>query len=205
VYSGHAAIALALKAHEPRVPIAPLLIACYGPDWAELILGLAYGRGTMEVIAHSLPAVLAGGFAAAGLFALVAHRHGARYILLGWLLHWPADFLTARKPLIDLSHRVGLDLYHRPAIDFALEGTLVLVACLLYARTYARDAGARRWVLAMAAALIAMQGVLDYGLRNEAQPWNPSLARRRWRPHLTSSQFARLGVPARMPLALLSR
>jgi hypothetical protein len=165
------------------VPLAPLVLACYGPDWAELVFGLAYGRGTMQVLAHSLPAVLVGGLSAAGLFALVAHRHGARYLLLGWLLHWPADFLTARKPLIDLDHRVGLDLYHRPAIDFLLEGALLVVCCAIYARVFARDTVQRRWVVAMAAALLGMQAVLDYGLRSEPQPWNPVLVHGLWRPH----------------------
>jgi hypothetical protein len=202
VYAGHAAIALALKAHEPRVPLAPLVLACYGPDWAELVFGLAYGRGTMQVLAHSIPAVLVGGLSAAGLFALVAHRHGARYLLLGWLLHWPADYLTAHKPLIDLQHRVGLDLYHRPAIDFLLEGTLVAVCCAIYARAFARDTVQRRWVVAMAVALLGMQAVLDYGLRSAAEPWNPSLSDRLWRPHHSIVFVAALPLPIRMALAL---
>lgn len=173
MYAGHAAIALALKAREPRVPVAPLLIAAYGPDWAELVLGLAYGRGTMQVIAHSVPAVIAGGLAAAGLFALFAHRHGARYLLVGWLSHWPADYVTARKPLIDLSHRVGMDLYHRPVVDFAIEGALVTLGCVVYARRLVPPGRRRWWVWAMGAALVAVQGVLDFGLRDAGGPWSP--------------------------------
>jgi hypothetical protein len=204
VYAGHAAIALALKTREPRIPVGVLVLAAFGPDWAEIALGFAFGGGhaAMWAYAHFIPGVLLGAAIAAGAYALVFRRPGARYVALAWLLHWPADFLTGRKPLFDLQHRIGLDLYRRPAVDFVLEGGLVLLCCLLYARAFAPDRRQRRWVAVMAASLLALQGVMDYGLRNANLPWNPSLALRRWQTR--PSFVLRAGHPARvrMPLAL---
>ena len=45
MYVGHAAIALALKAREPRIPVAVLVLASFGPDWTEIALGFAFGGG----------------------------------------------------------------------------------------------------------------------------------------------------------------
>jgi hypothetical protein len=207
VYVGHAAIALALKAREPRIPIAPLVLASYGPDWTEIILGysLGSGRAAMWAYAHCVPGVILGGALAAAAYALLFRRPGAWYVLLAWLLHWPADYLTARKPLFDLQHLIGLDLYRRPVIDFALEGGLVVACCIVYARVFASERRQRWWVIGMAAALLAMQAVLDYGLRNAREPWSPSLAQRRWQPHLTLPVLADLSACPRMPLALSSR
>jgi DNA-directed RNA polymerase subunit RPC12/RpoP len=79
---------------------------------------------------------------------------------------------------------VGLDLYHLPGADFVLEAAVVLVCCALYARTFAHSRAQRRWVMGMAAALLALQAMLDYGLAQSEEPWNPSLAQSEWRPHL---------------------
>jgi hypothetical protein len=206
VYVGHAAIALALKAREPRIPIAVLVLASFGPDWTEIALGFAFGSGypAMWAYAHFIPGVLAGAALAAGTYALLFRRPGARYVALAWLLHWPADFLTGRKPLFDLQHRVGLDLYNRPVVDFALEGGLVVLCCLIYARTFALERRQRWWVAAMAAGLLALQGMLDYGLRSAHRSWNPSLAQQVWQPHLTFVLWAGTPSRVRMPLALSS-
>jgi DNA-directed RNA polymerase subunit RPC12/RpoP len=206
VYVGHAALALALKTREPRIPIAVLVLASFGPDWTEIVLGYAFGGGysAMWAYAHFLPGVVAGAALAAGAYALFFRRPGASYVALAWLLHWPADFLTGRKPVFDLENRVGLDLYHRPVVDFAIEGALVVACCLLYARAFAPEARQRRWVAVMAAALLAMQGVLDYGLRISSRPWNPSLAPRRWQTQLSFVLPAGNPSRVRMPLALSS-
>lgn len=203
MYVGHVAIAIALKAREPRLPVVPLVIASFGPDWAELVLGVFRTRAEMEALTHWIPGVIAGALIAALLYALVLRRPGAPYIALAWLLHWPADFFTAHKPLLDPNHVVGLDLYHLPAVDFVLEASLVGVACMLYARAFARQPSQRRWVLTMAVALIGLQGILDFGLaRTDGSPWNPSLAWRPRRPHLTRPVSIRPAAVVRMPLAL---
>jgi len=204
VYAGHAAVAVALKTRAPRVPIAVLVVACFGPDWVELFLGLLKGRRAGEIYSHFIPAVLLGAALAALLFELIFRRRGSRWIAIGWLLHWPADFLTAHKPLIDpRGHRIGLDFYNLPLVDFTLEALLVVGCAWLYARTYAPSRRQRLWVAAAAMALVGIQGVLDYGLAHQPwREWNPSLAQERWQPHLTVT-VPGSGVPSlRMALAL---
>ncbi|HET7188633.1 MAG TPA: hypothetical protein VFI52_10775, partial [Gemmatimonadaceae bacterium] len=121
MYAGHAAVALALKTRDPRVPMVPLVLACYGPDWLETVLGLWHGRNEMSLYTHYLPGLLAGALGAAALYAIVFRRPGGWTILAGWLLHWPADFFTAHKGLLSPTDRIGLDLYNLPLADCLLE------------------------------------------------------------------------------------
>jgi hypothetical protein len=193
VYAGHAAVALALKSREPRVPMVPLVLACYGPDWAELVLGLFRSKTAMRALTHAIPVVVVCAVIAAVLYATLVRRPGARYILVAWLLHWPADFLTSQKPLFHRGDLVGLDLYHLPPADFILEAGLVMVACVLYSRVFAPTARQRWWVAGAGAALIALQGGLDFGIaRQEGLEWEPLLQVGQWRPHLTNSPLDRL-------------
>ena len=157
MYAGHAAVALALKTRDPRVPIVPLTLACYGPDWLETALGLVRNRVEMGLYTHYLPGLLTGGLAAAALYVIVFRRPGGWLILAGWLLHWPADFVV--------------------------EGVLVAACCALYPRTFAHSPAQRRWAVAMAVGLLGLQGLLDYGLSPPALPWNPSLTQSDWRSH----------------------
>ncbi|PYP77650.1 MAG: hypothetical protein DMD35_14305 [Gemmatimonadetes bacterium] len=176
MYAGHAAVALALKRREPLLPIVPLVLAAFGPDWVDLLLMLPGERRGMEVYSHSIPAVLIGGALAAAIYT-TARRPGAQTILLAWLLHWPADFLTGRKPVLFRAPLIGLDLYRLPAVDFALESVVVVLGCLVYARTFPPRAELRRVVVMLGAALIAVQAAVDVALavvRNSE--WTPSFA-----------------------------
>lgn len=202
MYAGHVAVALALKTREPRVPMVPLVLACYGPDWLEIVLGLSRGRSAMALYTHYLPGLLAGALAAAALYVILFRRPGGWIILAGWLLHWPADFFTAHKGLLSPTDRVGVDLYNLPVADFVLEASLVMVCGAVYARTFAHSPAQRRWVMAMAAALLALQAMLDYGLAQARPRWNPSLAGLEWRPQLTFVFSTGGATSLRMPLAL---
>ena len=202
MYVGHVAVALALRTRDPRVPMLPLALACYGPDWLETALGLFRGRSEMSLYTHYLPGLMAGALAAAALYAIVLRRPGGWVILSGWLLHWPADFFTAPKGLLSPTVRVGLDLYNLPLADFLVEAALVVACCALYARTFAHGPAQRRWVVAMAAVLVALQAMLDHGLAQADPVWTPSLAQRAWRPHLTLVRGDEWSDQLRMPLAL---
>jgi hypothetical protein len=184
VYSGHAAVALALSRREPRVPIVPLVLAAYGPDWLDLLLTFPAKRQDMAVYTHSLSAVLVGAALAGGVYA-ATRRPGARMLFLAWLLHWPADLFTGRKPVLFAQPLIGLDLYNLPMADFALESLAVAVGCAIYARRFAPRAELRRVVVILCAALIVLQGAVDVALsvvrRSE---WMPSLAIVAWQPHL---------------------
>lgn len=176
MYAGHAAVALALKRRDPRIPIVPLTLAAFGPDWLDLLLMLRARLAGMAVLTHSIPAVLIAGAVAAALYAL-SGRPGAWTVLVAWLLHWPADLFTGRKPLLFAEPLVGLDLYKIPAADFAIESIVVIVGCAIYARTLRGRGELRRVVVILGAALIAIQAAVDVALsvvRNAE--WTPSFA-----------------------------
>ena len=190
MYAGHAAIALALKAREPRLPIVPLALACYGPDWIEVALMLARVHPGTGVYTHSIPAVVIGAAIAAAGYAAF-RRPGARLIFLGWLLHWPADMFTGRKPLLDGAPLVGLDLYKLPVVDFALESVIVGIACVIYARQFATRAEPRRTIVILGVALILIQGAVDMALAMvRDSEWTPSLVLREWQPQLSCGRAA---------------
>ena len=165
------------------MPIVPLVLAAFGPDWLELLFMLPVKRAGMAVYTHSLPAVLVGAALAAALYA-ASRRPGARVLFLAWLLHWPADLFTGLKPVLFSTPLIGLDLYKLPAVDFALESSVVVVGCAIYARRFAARAEMRRVVVILGAALIALQAAVDVALsvvRNSA--WTPALAISLWQPH----------------------
>lgn len=179
-----------------------LVAAAFGPDWVELFLGLLKGRSTGEVYSHFIPGVLLGACVAALCYEILFRRRGGRWVAMAWLLHWPADFLTAHKPLIDPGGRViGLDLYNVPIADLVIESVLVVVCAWVYSRRYAPEHWQRRWIAAAAVALVLIQSVLDYGLWHQrGRAWNPSLAQSRRQPHLTVA--ASVDAPSRVRMAL---
>lgn len=185
MYVGHVAVALALKAREPRLALVPLTLACFGPDWLEVALMLPRPREGMAIYTHSIVAAVLGA-AIAGLLYAAFRRPGARLIALAWLLHLPADLLTGRKPMLALEPLVGLDLYSLPAVDFVLESAIVALGCVAYARRFAVRADARRVVVMLGAALILLQGAADFALAVMRKgEWTPSLARSGWQSHVS--------------------
>ena len=184
MYAGHAAVALALRGREPRLPIVPLVLACYGPDWIEVALMVPRAREGMAIFTHSLPAVVIGAALVTALWSLTK-RPGARLLGLGWLLHWPADLITGMKPVRFPTPLVGLDLYKLPVLDFLLESVVVAIGCAIYARGFPPRAESRRVIVILGAALVVLQGAVDVALsvmRNT--DWEPSLALADGRSHL---------------------
>lgn len=190
MYVGHAAVALALRSKYPGVAILPLALACYGPDLVEAVLMFPAPRAAMGVYTHSIPALVIGALVAAGTYALFTrNRADAFAIFAGWMLHWPADFFTGLKPILGLDTRVGLDLYHLPAADYALESLCVVAACAVYARRFAPSRRERRVVVALGCALLVLHAALLW-IMTEIEPagWNPSLALDGSQTHLGSDR-----------------
>ena len=157
------------------MPIVPLVLAAYGPDWVETLLLIPHQWAT-AALTHSIPGVLVGGGLAAAIYA-ATRRPGAGTIFLAWLLHWPADLFTGQKPVLFAQPLIGLGLYRSPGIDFALEASVVVIACVLYARTFPSRAELRRVVVILGAALIAMQAAVDVALSvMRDTDWTPSFA-----------------------------
>lgn len=137
MYTGH--IGLALGAHGLRksIPLWLLILASQLPDWADAGLCLADIRTPIPgVYSHSLPAI--------GVLALVAalaycilerDPAGMALVALVVISHAGGDYLTGFKPTWPGGPVMGLELYRRPAIDFAIESLVVLGGWVLYRRT----------------------------------------------------------------------
>ena len=187
MYVGHAALAIALKSRARHVPMLPLALASYGPDWLEVALMIPRPREGMSPFTHSIPSVLIGAGVASLLYLALAKRSGAQWIFLAWLMHWPADFMTGHKPILGLDTLVGLDLYHVPMADWLLETAVVAACCAMYARVFAHSGVKRRIIVALATVLGVLQMGFDYALSQlDPGPWAPSLALALWRPHVTA-------------------
>lgn len=131
MYAGHAALALLAKARRPRVPLALLVPVAFAPDWIEWVFA-AFGRRNQE-LSHSLVSVGIG----ATLVALIygASRRdwiGALAVWLTYVSHWAADFFTGLKPTWPGGPTVGLYLYSKPAVDAAIELTVIALCWLAY-------------------------------------------------------------------------
>ena len=134
MFAGHAALAVFAKGKRPRVPLALFLAVAFAPDWIEWIFA-AFGHRNRE-FSHSLVSVGIG----ATLVALVygaARRdwNGALALWLTYASHWPADFITARKPTWPGGPTIGLAMYSRPVADALIESALVGVCWFLYRRS----------------------------------------------------------------------
>ena len=176
MYAGHSAVALALKGRHPDVALFPLVLACFGPDWVDVILMVVSHYRSAELYSHSIPAVLIGACVAGGLMALFELR-GAATVFAGWLLHWPADLFTGLKPLFAVSPLIGMDLYHVPLADFLLEGALVCAGAAIYWRAFPATRRRTALVIATALALILSQAGVDRLIaRTDSSGWHPSLA-----------------------------
>ncbi|HEY9228676.1 MAG TPA: hypothetical protein VIP11_18620 [Gemmatimonadaceae bacterium] len=156
MYAGHAAIALVAKAKRPRIPIAVLVAAAYGPDWVAWIFELL--RRQTEVASHSLVSLGFGATVAALIYFLFTRqRVDALVVGLTYVSHWPADFITGIKPTWPGGPEVGLLLYAHPVADVIVE-SIVIVACwIVYRRSLPPRSRRAKIGWLVPAGLIALQ------------------------------------------------
>jgi hypothetical protein len=160
MYVGHAGVALLARGLSPRLPLVLLLVAAYNVDLVEVALKLGGRTEWVPQPAESLSVAL--GLAAA--FALLGglwDRTWAGALLLGVvaLSHVAGDLVTGTLPLWIDGPVVGLDLFRRPLLDFALETAVVLGGWLVYRQALPMPQR-RSWaVWAMPIGLGVLQGV----------------------------------------------
>lgn len=157
MYAGHAGLALVATSRRPRVPIALLVPVAFAPDWIEWLLG-ALGITQNPSISHSLVSVLLGATVIAAAYWGVARSFAAAAIVwLTYLSHWPADFITAVKPIWPNGPEIGLNLYQHPMVDVVVESLFVLVCWIVYQRSLSADARGRRTGWLIPVGLVAFQ------------------------------------------------
>jgi LexA-binding, inner membrane-associated putative hydrolase len=162
VYIGHVGAALAAKRARPSIGLFALLVATYMPDWVDGALCAAGRYNPVIMISHTLPTVVL--FAGVGfvLYGLKTRDWAAALVVAGVILsHAVLDWVTGYKPIWPGGRMIGLGLYDRPAADFIVEGVVIVIGLVLYARTL--PPRRRPWidVSLMLGALLALQLAID--------------------------------------------
>jgi hypothetical protein len=163
VYAGHVGIALGAKGIRKSLPLWALIIASQLPDWTDATMCIAgFTSSTPGMLSHSFPAigilVLIGGLA---YLAATRDVIGAGFIGLLVISHALADYLTGTKPTWSGGPMIGLQLYHYPVIDFAVEGAVIFAGWMLYRTSFPKARRNSRELISILGVLLALQVVAD--------------------------------------------
>ena len=158
MYGGHIGIALAGKGFKSTIPMWLLVLATQLPDWADAAVCSAGSAGTSEMWSHSLPAV-----AVLGLVLAISYFASSRDIAAASLIamivvsHAIADYATGLKPTWPGGPHIGLELYHRPMMDFVVEGVVIVIGWMIYRRSLAPEKRQTSPVTTLLVALMLLQ------------------------------------------------
>ena len=166
MYMGHFAIALGARCWLRPLPLAWLLFASVEPDLHDVLGSLVPVLGIGDAT-HSFPGILYAAIGVALLTALLFRRIG---LALGAgllvLSHVAVDYLTSWLPLWHGGPHAGLRLYSVPLADFALETATIGIGLALYARSLDPPRSIRVGLMAMAAVMIGLQVVWNFGMHS---------------------------------------
>jgi hypothetical protein len=180
VFVGHYGVSFAAKRSDDSLPLWVLFLAVQLLDvvWAPLVLlGVEKVRIVPGITAtnpldlyympytHSLLAALLWSAAAAAGYRLLARplSQGASLLVgLAVFSHWVLDLIVHRPdlPLYDDSAKVGLGLWNRPVLAFALEATLALGGMALFLR---HRRGRRASIVVFGLVMLAVQAYVFFG------------------------------------------
>jgi len=180
VFVGHYGVSFAAKSGDDSIPLWVLFVAVQLLDvvWAPLVLlgvervRIVPGITTTNPLdlyympyTHSLLAAVLWSAAAGVAYRLLARplsRAASPLVGLAVFSHWVLDFVVHRPdlPLYDDTAKVGLGLWNRPALAFALEATLLLGGMALYLR---HRPGRSTLVVLFGLAMLAVQAYVFFG------------------------------------------
>lgn len=133
MYTGHVALALASRRVTDDVPLWLLIFAAQAPDWVELSLKLVGSRAAAETWSHAYPWVVVAALATGGMVYARTHSlRGTVTVVLLYLSHPVADYVTGLKVFWVGYARTGLALVEQPTVDFFIQGLLCILGCGLY-------------------------------------------------------------------------
>jgi hypothetical protein len=163
VYAGHVGIAIGAKGLRKTIPLWLLIVASQLPDWADASLCLANIRTPIPgMYSHSLPAIGILALAAAAAYCVIERDVAGIILVIAVVVsHAAGDYLTGLKPTWSGGPVIGLELYHRPVIDFLVESAVILGGWLLYRRSLPLDRRYSRQAFEMIAVLIVIQAGAD--------------------------------------------
>src|SRR6266550_8329313 len=137
MYGGQVGIALAGKGYRQTIPLWLLIFASQLPDWTDAaVCGSGVSSPPVEMLSHSIPAVAVLA-AVLALLYYAARKDGQGSVLLALIVvsHMLADYLTGGKKTWPGGPVIGLQLYHRPLIDFIVESVVIFAGWMIYRRS----------------------------------------------------------------------
>lgn len=166
---GHVGIAAAAKSAWRRTSFPWLLVGCAAPDLVDVGFAIArvcnpYGLYSHTVPAAALLAAVIGGTA----FLTTDSRATGLATALMVLLHLPPDLITGHKIFWPGGPMLGLDVYGRPLLDFAIEAPILIAGWWMLRRSRSGP-----WWATSALVLVVLlggQAVLDVAVRDGAKP-----------------------------------
>ncbi|MBA2707330.1 MAG: metal-dependent hydrolase [Gemmatimonadaceae bacterium] len=163
MYAGHIGIALGAKGLRDTVPLWVFVVASQLPDWTDAALCVASVRmPVFGMLSHSLPAVAVLAALAGSLtFAVNRQPFAAMLVAAVVISHVFADYVTGFKPTWPGGPLVGLGIYRQPAVDFAVEGTVIFGGWLLYRASFPEERRSSPRVTAVLVAAMAFQLAAD--------------------------------------------
>jgi hypothetical protein len=190
MYTGHVAIALGVRGMRRDVPLWALVLTAQACDWVELLVHPFTPRTSTDVYSHAYPFVLV---AAAAVTAAVwlwkRSAAAAITVLLVYLSHPAADYVTGYKPLWLGGANVGFHVIRWPAIDFLVQGFVCLIGFALYWRSLPAPRRRHLSALLPLVLLLTLQGLSDLRIG--------SIRSRRPTVSDTAADTAEPDVPAR--------
>jgi hypothetical protein len=158
--AGHLGIAGAVYAARRGSSLPWLLVAAMAPDGVDALFVLAGICNPHGLYSHTIPAaVLIAALTGAVVYFATDRRSTGALAALLVLAHLPGDYVTGRKLFWPGGELMGLQLYERPGLDFALESMIAVGGWWLVRAT----GRAPRWATGMLAlaAVLLLQGALD--------------------------------------------
>jgi hypothetical protein len=160
MYMGHVAVGIAAKRISRGTPVLALALATIAPDIGDIVLGIA-GVAHSWYYTHTVPAAAAWAVAV-GAIGLVLYGRSAGLILAALAAtHVPLDYITSRIDVVPGGAHLGLGLYDRPPIDFALEAVVIGIGWWCY-RSTVDEPRRNHWaVIAIPIVMVAFQATFN--------------------------------------------
>jgi hypothetical protein len=165
MYTGHVAVALAVRGVRDDLPLWSLIAISQACDWVEFFAYPRTPNVPQELYSHAFPFVVIGAGAATVAVWLWKRSTSAAAIALALYLSHPLmDYVTGFKPLWLGGPPVGLELIHRPFADFVVQALLCAAGVVVYRQSLPPARRRRIAAVAPLALLLALQGASDVRL-----------------------------------------
>jgi hypothetical protein len=169
VIVGHVGVAAATKSVWRRTSLPWLLVGSVAPDLVDVGFALAGVCNPYGLYSHTVPAaaLIAAAIGGAAFLTTDSRATGVASALMV-LLHLPPDLVTGHKIFWPGGPMLGLDVYSRPLLDFAIEAPILILGWWLLRRSRSGPWWATSPLVLLV--LLGGQAFLDLAVREGAKP-----------------------------------